>query len=234
MKISELMTGHVLTIGPDASLKEAARRMLEAGVSGLPVTDEDGKLVGIITEADFMSGEADRRTAPRAGLLRFFTGDHEIPTSEQKVGDVMTKAVVVIGPDADHAEAARLMQTERVKRLPVVAEGRLVGLVSRSDMLRAFVRPDAAIVEDIRDHVMRKVLWIDPQRVTIECVDGNVVLRGRLETRSDAGLLVELTKRLDGVASVADHLDWDVDNTKVEMVSPAVGFPRASQGLRRP
>lgn len=234
MKISELMTRRVLTIGPDASLKEAARRMLEAGVSGLPVTDDGGTLLGIITEADFISGEADRRTAPRAGLLRFFTGDHEVPTREQKVGDVMTKAVVVIGPDADHAEAARLMQRERVKRLPVVAQGRLVGLVSRSDMLRAFVRPDEAIVEDIRDHVMRKVLWIDPERVTIDCVDGNVVLRGRLETRSDAGLLVELTKRLDGVASVADHLDWEVDNTRVEMVSPPVGFPRATQGLRRP
>lgn len=234
MKISELMTRDVLTIGSDASLKEAARRMLEAGISGLPVTDDQGALLGIITEADFISGEADRRTAKRAGLLRFFIGDSEIPTRERRVGDVMTKAVVAINPDADHAEAARLMQIERVKRLPVVEDGRLVGLVSRSDMLRAFVRPDAEIVDEILEHVMRKVLWIDPERVTVECIDGNVVLRGKLETRSDAGLLVELTKRLDGVASVADHLDWDVDNTRVEMVSPPVGFPRATQGLRRP
>ncbi len=234
MKISDLMTGDVLTIGHGASLKEAARRMLEAGVSGLPVTDDDGVLLGIITEADFMSGEADRRTAKRAGLLRFFVDDHEVPTRERTVGDVMTKAVVVIDPEADHAEAARLMQTERVKRLPVVDSGRLVGLVSRSDMLRAFVRPDAEIIDEIREHVMRRVLWIDPDRVTVDCVDGNVVLRGKLETRSDAGLLVELTKRLDGVASVADHLDWEVDNTRVEMVSPPVGFPRATQGLRRP
>lgn len=228
------MTTDVLTTGPNSSLKEAARRMLEAGVSGLPVTDADGALRGIITEADFVSGEAERRAAKRAGLIRFFVDQPDIPRHEQTVADVMTKEVIVIGPDVDHAEAARLMQRERVKRLPVVEDGRLVGLVSRTDMLRAFVRPDADIIDDIRGHVMREVLWIDPNRVTVECVDGNVVLRGRLETRSDAGLLVELTKRLDGVASVADHLDWEVDNTKVEMVSPPVGYPRATQGLRRP
>lgn len=233
MKISELMTGDVLTIGPGASLKEAARRMLEAGISGLPVTDDDGNLVGMITEADFVTGEAERRPERRAGLLRFFVGEHEVATRERSVGDVMTRTVVVVDPTADHAEAARLMQRERVKRLPVVDHGRLVGLVSRSDMLRAFVRPDAEIIDEIRQHVMRQVLWIDPDKVTVDCVDGNVVLRGKLETRSDAGLVVELTKRLDGVASVADHLDWDIDNTKVEMVNPPVGFPRATQGLRK-
>lgn len=128
-----------------------------------------------------------------------------------------------------------MMERERVKRLPVVDDdGQLVGLVSRADMLRAFVRPDQDIIQEIQDHVMRKILWIDPNRATIECVDGNVVLRGKLETRSDANLLVELTRRLDGVASVADHLDWEVDNTRVEMVSPPVGYPRATKGLQKP
>lgn len=233
MKISELMTTGVLTVGPETSLKEVARRMLEAGVSGLPVTSEGGDLVGIITEADFVAGEADRRAVKRAGLIRFFTEQHEIPTHERAVGDVMTTDVVVITSDADHAEAARLMEKEGVKRLPVVDEGKLVGLVSRADMLRAFVRPDQEIIDEIRDEVMRKILWIDPNRATIESIDGNVVLRGKLETRSDVNLVVELTKRLDGVASVANHLDWDVDNTRVEMTSPPVGYPRASQGLRR-
>lgn len=233
MKVSELMATDVLTVGPQASLKEVARRMLEAGVSGLPVTSERGDLVGIITEADFVAGEADRRAGKRAGLLRFFTEQPEVPAYERTVGDVMTSEVVVISPEADHAEAARLMEQQRVKRLPVVDDGQLVGLISRADMLKAFVRPDHEIIEEIQEKVMRKILWIDPNRAIVECVDGNVVLRGRLETRSDANLLVELTKRLDGVASVADHLQWDVDNTKVEMVSPPVGYPRASQGLRK-
>ena len=93
-------------------------------------------------------------------------------------------------------------------------------------MLRAYARSDKDIVDEIRDHVMREVLWVDPRRVTIECVDGNVMLSGQMETRSDANLLVELTKRLDGVTSVSDHLTWEVDNTKLEMVSPPAGYPR--------
>lgn len=228
MRISELMTTDVITVGPDTSLKEAARRMLEAGVSGLPVTDADENLVGIITEADFVASEADRRVQKRAGLLRFFTGQHDLPDHELKVGDVMTTELIVISPDEDHADAARLMERERVKRLPVVDSGKLVGLVSRTDMLRAFTRPDQEIIDEIKEHVMREVLWIDPRRVTVESVDGNIVLRGKLETRTDANLLIELTKRLDGVASVADQLDWEVDNTKVEMTSPPPNFPRGN------
>lgn len=226
MRISEIMTTDLLTISPESSLKEVARLMLEAGVSGVPVTDGGGALVGIITEADFVSAEAERRVSKRAGLLRFFTDEPEMPSREQKVGDVMSTDVKVISPGADHAEGARLMVKEGVKRLPVVEGDRLVGLVSRADMLRAFTRPDQQIIDEITDYVMRKVLWIEPRRVRVESVDGNVVLRGKLETRSDANLLVELTKRLDGVASVADHLDWEVDNTKVEMVGPPVTHPR--------
>jgi CBS-domain-containing membrane protein len=228
MRISDLMTTDVITVGPDTSLKEAARRMLEAGVSGLPVTDADDNLLGIITEADFVASEAERRVKERAGLLRFFTGQHDLPDHELKVGDVMTTELIVISPDEDHADAARLMERERVKRLPVVDDGKLVGLVSRTDMLRAFTRPDQEIIDEINDHVMREVLWIDPRRVTVESVDGNIVLRGKLETRTDANLLVELTKRLDGVASVADQLDWEVDNTKTEMTSPPPNFPRGN------
>jgi CBS domain-containing protein len=220
------MTTDVLTISPDSPMKEAARRMLEAGISGLPVTDDGGVLVGIITEADFVATEADRRVKRRAGLLRLIHHDDEIPSQERLVGDVMTTDVKVIGPEADHAEAARLMEREGIKRLPVVQDGRLVGLISRTDMLRAYARADGEVVAEISDHVMREILWIDPRRVTVECSDGNVVLKGQLETRSDVSLLVELTKRLDGVTSVADQLTFEVDNTKLEMVSPPAGFPR--------
>jgi CBS domain-containing protein len=132
----------------------------------------------------------------------------------------MTPDVITLGPDVDHAEAARVMKKAGIKRIPVVDEGgKLIGLVSRSDILRAFARSDGDIVAEIRDHLMRKVLWIDPRLVDIVCEDGNLVLIGNLETRSDASLLVELTGRLDGVVSVNDRLTWTVDNTKVEMVA---------------
>lgn len=227
MRIRDLMTTDVKTISADAPLKEAARQMLDAGISGMPVTDGE-LLVGIITEADFVHSEADRRVEKRAGLLRFLHQDHEIPSQDRLVGDVMTRDVTVIDPEEDHAVVARLMEKHGVKRIPVVELGRLVGIVSRADMLRAYVRPDSDIVEEIETHVMKEILWIDPRRVDIRCVDGNVSFSGKLETKSDVSLLVELTKRLDGVTSVQDHLDFEVDNTKLEMVSPPMGYARGN------
>jgi CBS domain-containing protein len=224
MKLRNLMTRDVITIGADVSLKEAARRTIEAGISGLPVTAADGSLVGMVTEADFVTTEADRRRKKRAGLLRLVYRDVEIPSQERRVADVMTTDLIVLGPEADHAEAARLMQTEGIKRIPVVEDGKLVGLVSRSDVLRIFARSDQEIIEEIREHVIGDILWIDPERVDIKSVEGNVVLRGRLETRSDTELLARLTARVDGVASVANHLEFEVDNTKLEMISPPMGM----------
>jgi len=226
MKVRELMTTDVITVGPDFSLKEAARRMLDAGVSGLPVTDEGGTVIGIITEADFVAGEADRRAKQRAGLLRFLVNRQEIPTGERKVGDVMTRDVITVGPDVDHAEAARIMERENVKRLPVVDGERLIGLLARADMLRAFTRADQDIIAEITDYVMTSVLWLDPAKVQVESVEGNVTLGGRLENRSDVALLLELTKRLDGVASVTDNLSWEYDNTRAESTSLPPGFHR--------
>lgn len=229
MKLRDLMTRDVITVGPDASLKEAARRMLEGGVSGLPVTQGDGSLVGIITEADFVRTEADRRRKTSAGLLGFIYKEVELPSQERLVGDVMSTNLIVLGPEADHAEAARMMQSGGVKRIPVVGEdGRVVGLVSRSDILRVFARTDQEILEEIQGHLIGKVLWIDPKRVEIRSTEGNVVLRGRLETRSDAELLAKLTARVDGVVSVANHLDFETDNTKLETTSPRswIGTPK--------
>lgn len=220
MRLKDLMTTDVITIGPDASLKEAARRMIEARVSGLPVTDNSGALIGVITEADFVKEEAGRRAGQRARLLRWL---HPEPKSdsERLVGDVMTGTVLTLTGDSDHADAARLMDREGIKRVPVVDEhGALIGVVSRTDILKAFTRPDAEIIEELKTGLMRKILWIDPKLVAITCEDGNLVLSGQLETRSDAQLLVELARRLDGVVSVRDRLSWEVDNTKLEMVSP--------------
>jgi len=232
MRVRDLMTTDILTVGPEASLKEAARRMLEGEISGLPVINDDGNLVGIITEADFMATEADRRVTRRAGLLRLFVRDAEIPSHERLVGDVMTADVKVIGPESDHAEAARLMEKEGIKRIPVVADGQLIGLIARADMLKAYVRSDQEIIDEIQGHVMKDILWIDSRRVEIECVDGNVIVSGHLETKSDASLLIELTRRLDGVTSVSDHLTWEVDNTKLEMVSPPSGYARGDWIVR--
>ncbi len=218
------MTTDVITVGVDTSLKEAARRMIEAGISGLLVTGDRGELLGIVSEGDFIASESHRREETKPRILRWFLEDEEVPTFERTVGDIMTTGVLTLPPDADHPEAARLMQKAGIKRIPVVTDdGQLLGLVSRSDILRAFARSDSEIAEEITGHVMRKVLWLDPNKITVRVEDGNVTMSGRLETKSDAQLLVELTKRLDGVVSVADGLTWDFDNSKTTMVPPRPG-----------
>lgn len=218
MKVRDLMTPDVITVGGEASLKEAARRMIEAGISGVVVTDAAGTVEGVITEADFVKAESGRRARKRARLLRWFGQEEEaIPQVERRVSDIMTRDVITVGPTADHAEAARMMTTAGIKRLPVVdREDRLVGIISRSDILRAFARPDADIVTELSEDVMRRILWIDPKRIEIQVLDGNVVLEGRLETKSDADLLEDLAGRLDGVISVQSRLTWEVDNTRLE------------------
>lgn len=227
MWIRDLMTTDVITIGPEASLKEAARRMLQAGISGLPVTDGEGMLVGIVTEADFLATESERGNKSRTSrLLRLFTGEAEPFAKERTVGDVMTRGLITVGPDADHSEAARIMEKTGVKRLPVVDGSRLRGLISRADILRAFARSDLEIIDEIEEKVIRQTLWIDPEKVAVGSEDGNVTLSGRLAARSEAQLLVELAKRVDGVASVTDNLSWDADDTRQSRLTPPIGgFP---------
>lgn len=228
MKVSQLMSPEVITVGRDAPIKEAARRMIEAGVSGLVVTNGRCSIQGVITEADFVKTESERRAGKRARLLRWFSREEpEVPDTERVVGDVMTTEVITLDVEADHAEAARLMRKANIKRVPILDDkGCLVGILSRSDIMRAFARPDAEIVGEITGHVMREVLWVDPRRVKIRCMDGNLVLEGRLETKSDVTLLEALARRVDGVVSLASHLSWDIDNTKLEMVPPPPGMPR--------
>jgi CBS domain-containing protein len=228
MRVKDLMTKGLITVGSDESLKEAARRMIEAGISGLLVTDGDGELQGVITEADFVKAESGRRAGKRARLLRWFSnGEPKIPSSQRLVRDVMTSEVITLGPNADHAEAARVMQRAGIKRVPIVdRDGLPIGIVSRSDILRAFARPDSEIVDEVVDHIIGDVLWIDPRRVHVISVDGNVTLNGQLETRSDATLLEDLVRRVDGVVSLASSLSWEVDNSKLEMVPPPPEFRR--------
>jgi CBS domain-containing protein len=213
MQVREVMTTEVMTVGPDTGLKAAARLMIDNGISGLPVVNDDGTLVGIITEADFLSREARRSHRRYRRLLEALFGERETQPAGDTVGDAMTRHPVVVDPDTRVAEAAREMADRSIKRLLVVDEaGKLVGIVSRADIMRLFTRPDAAIAEQIRDDVATRVLMIDPDRVSIEVSEGVVALRGAVPTRTDARLLEELTRRIEGVVRVDNHVSYDMDD----------------------
>jgi CBS-domain-containing membrane protein len=213
MHVIDIMTSEVLTVTEDAGLKEAARRMLQAGVSGLPVVDDRGIVIGIITEADFVEAEAARSWGrQRRRLLGAVVGEHR-PALAKTVAEVMTRRPIVIDQDSDVTEAARKMAEHGVKRLPVVTpDGRLVGIVSRSDIVMAFARPDEVIEDEIRNDIVERILLLDPQTVDVVVSEGAVTLRGEVPNRSDARILEELVARLEGVIGVAAELRWSVDD----------------------
>jgi len=218
------MTPTVMTVGPDTGLKAAARLMIENGISGLPVVAEDGKLVGIITEADFIKQEADRSHRRYRRLLEALFGEREHRPVGETVGDAMTRHPIVVDPNTRVAEAAREMADRGIKRLPVVDEsGRLVGIVSRANILEAFARPDGEIAAHIRHDVVERILMIDPESVTITVSEGVVALSGAVPTKTDARLLDELTRRLEGVVRVDADISYEMDDTRTPEPTDRIG-----------
>ena len=213
MHVIDIMTSEVITATEDTSLKEAARKMLQAGVSGLPVVDDGAIIIGIITEADFVEAEAARSWGrQRRRLLGAVVGNHQ-PVQAQTVGEVMTRRPVVIDQDSDVTEAARKMAEHGVKRLPVVTpDGRVVGIVSRSDIVMAFARPDEVIEDEIRNDIVERILLLDPQSISVSVDEGSVKLSGTVPNRSDARILEELVSRLEGVTSVEADVAWAIDD----------------------
>ncbi|HHC07235.1 MAG TPA: CBS domain-containing protein [Actinobacteria bacterium] len=200
MKVVDLMSTDVVTVTPDTGIREAARLMVRHRVSGLPVVED--RLVGIITEADFLRLEVERQERFRA---------------VETVAEVMSGDVVTIAPEATLHEAAKLMADRDVKRLPVVDdEGRLLGVISRSDVVTVFTRPDDVIEDEIREDLLRRVLFVAPDTIDVSVDNGVVVLAGEIGTRTEARLLEELTRRLDGVLRVENRLRWRLDDVDAE------------------
>ena len=200
MRVVDLMTSDVITASPETPIKAAARLMVRNKVSGLPVCDDDARVVGIITEADFLRLEVAREEA-----------DNLQPV--ERVEQVMHRAVLTITADATVAEAARIMVVNDVNRLPVTdADGKSLGIISRLDVVAAFTRPDEIIEDEIREDLLRRVLFVDPDDIFVEVKNGVVTFRGEIGTRNEARLLAELGRRLDGVIKVESELTWRLDD----------------------
>jgi CBS-domain-containing membrane protein len=145
----------------------------------------------------------------------------------------MTAPAITVGPDASVAEAARLLHRHQVKRLPVVdPAGPLLGIVSRADLLKVFLRSDAEIAQEVRQDVLTRAMWVDPDIVTVQARDGVVTLTGQLERRSLIPIAVSLVHGLDGVVDVVDRLSFEVDDSPI-MVPSELLISRAPRVRRR-
>jgi len=204
MHARELMSTPVVTVSPETNLKEVAECMVAHRVSGVPVVDHFGRLVGIISETDLVSKlESEEKRPGLAGLL-----DHLAqPVGEDRklhartAAELMTSAVVTAPPDASVRELIHLMTGQGVNRIPIVESSRVIGIVTRADILRTLVRPDAAITEDVRWRLLHD-LWIDPTPLTIDTRDGIVSIAGEAPTRSEAELVKSWAAATEGVVDV--------------------------------
>lgn len=215
MKVGDVMSEEIMTITADAPLKEAAIMMVKSGVSGLPVIDDERKVVGIITEADFVTAEANRSWGrQRRRLLANFLGEAQ-PQNAKTVADVMTPDPHTIDSESSVTEAARKMTDLRIKRLPVVLpDGTLSGIISRADVMGVFTRPDDALADEILDGVAVGVLELSPREVSVSVADGVAVLSGHVPSRSQSKILVELASRVEGVVAVESSVTWAHDDSK--------------------
>ena len=206
--VKDVMTTQVVTVGTAASFKEMVVKMRESGVSALPVVDGEGRVIGVVSEADMLNKEAGLDTEPGelSSLLRFTEREKAAGVT---AAELMTKPPVTIGPGAPVAEAARLMRDHRVKGLPVITDtGLLIGIISRADALRVFARPDADIRRDAEEEVIAETFLADSPPVSVTVHDGIVTLTGRTDTGQLARGLVAVIRQIDGVVAVRDQLGY--------------------------
>ena len=207
MKVSDLMTRDVVAAKPTMTLREAAALLVEKRISGMPVVNEESEVVGVVSEADILvkAGGGTSRNRLLGWLLEPDFGDEDKIRAET-VGEAMSAPALTISAHRPVHEAARLMVGESVNRLPVIEDGRLVGILTRADVVRAFSRSDAEIAEEIRSDILRRTFWLEPGRVSVTVVDGAVTLEGEVETAADEEVLPALVSRVPGVVAVHAEL----------------------------
>lgn len=214
MRVRDVMTVNVAAVGQSATLKQVAQLMVEREISGVPVINSERRVVGVISEADIIVKAASRPES--AGVLgRFFAPEAADPRhlAATTAGQAMTAPAVTIDADQSVAEAARLMVEHKVNRLPVLVDGKLAGIVSRADIVRAFTRSDQEIWEELRNEIIPTKLWIAPQELDVTVTGGQVKVAGRVTTRTEVDLVEAFAWRIPGVVSVdCSELTWEADD----------------------
>ncbi|MEV7208336.1 MULTISPECIES: CBS domain-containing protein [Streptomyces] len=211
--VSDVMTHTAVAVGPQAPFKDVIALMDQWKVSALPVLEGEGRVVGLVSEADLLPKEEFRDSDPdRFTQMRRLTDLAK--AGGLTAADVMTAPAVTVHPDATLAQAARIMAQRKVKRLPVVnAEGLLEGIVSRADLLKVFLRTDDDIADEVGQDVVAPLFRSLADNVRVEVSDGVVTLRGRVEDTSLVPVAARLVRAVEGVVDVrwnpadADTLD---------------------------
>jgi CBS domain-containing protein len=243
MSASDVMTRNVASIGRDAPIGDAIRLMLDHRISGLPVVDGSGKVVGMLTEGDLLRRAETQTERQRPRWLELLLGpgrlaDEYVRTHGRKVGEIMTEDLVSVAEDTPLAEIVQLMERRRIKRLPVLRGDALVGIVTRADLMRALGQlvdkePISASDDDeIQKCVLAELArtaWAPRAGITVVVTDGIVELDGAITNEKAREAVRVAAENVPGVKGVRDRLVW------VEPVSGTViGAPDDEQAPRAP
>jgi CBS domain-containing protein len=212
--VRDVMTTEVVAVEPSTPFKEIAARLARHRISAVPVLDADRRVLGVVTEADLLLKQ--EHPDPEANVPPVWSRRRRRERKKAAAvvaGKLMTAPVTTVSPTATLAEAARRLHDAGVQRLPVVDEtDRLVGIVSRADLLTVFTRPDQAIESEIMDEIIVDDFGMAPSRFVVHVDDGVVVLQGRTERRSLIPDLVRAVHGVEGVVRVEGRLTFDLDD----------------------
>lgn len=226
-QVRDVMTTDVVTVGEWTPYREIVDLIAGRRISAVPVLDADRRVLGVVSEADLLhkveligqpherrTFEGRRRRAART------------KADAAHAAELMSAPAITVQPHTTLVVAAKLMDHEQVKRLPVIDDlGRLVGIVTRSDLLKVHLRPDAGIRDDVVQEVLRRVLAVRDGVVQVAVLDGTVTMTGRLDRRSAVELAVRLAAQVSGVVRVVDELEYDVDDRHLVGLGGMPGQP---------
>ncbi|WP_371800006.1 CBS domain-containing protein [Streptomyces sp. NBC_01707] len=204
-RVFDMMTPTVVSVQRGTTLKEITRLLDEFGITAVPVVDEHDRPVGVVSEADLLRSRSSRGRANAAV-------------------DLMNRPAITAAPEWNVVRAARVMEKHKIKRLPVVdGEGRLIGVLSRGDLLQLFLRRDHAIQEEILEDVLTHTLRLSPSSLTVEVADGLVTLSGTVRRRSLVPVIPRLCRSVDGVVDVINRLNYEQDDMPVDARTGTLG-----------
>jgi len=223
MQAKDVMTTNVATVRPDTALSDAIGLMLDRHISGLPVVDGEGRLVGVLTEGDLLRRSEIGTEATRARWIDFLMGPGNLAaeyvrTHGRQVENLMTPDVATVDPETPLTDVVNLMERRHIKRVPVVRDDKLVGLVSRADLLRALsgvlrqaMQPKVLTDAEIRQEIIAEFdrnRWVPDDSVTVRVDEGVVILEGTIFDNRDRAAMIVAARNVPGVKAVQDDLTW--------------------------
>jgi CBS domain-containing protein len=214
--VADVMTQTVVTARPDDTFKHMVELMMNNFVGALPIVDQAGRLVGMVSRTDLIDKEL--QTYEPGPVDRWLHRSDYEQAAGLTAADVLSKPVVTIAATEPLAAAARSMARHHVTHLPVVdANGALVGIVARADLLKTFLISDVQIKHDVEHDVLDHELWLNPRLFTVTVKDGVVTISGELERRSLVPIVTRLIEALDGVVGVVNHLTYRWDDVEPQV-----------------